>query len=112
MTQAEINVAAAALHADVDRILEATGRGWEEWLIPISVYATGAADIIKGADGAEDQTPAGRVQAGQAALRAALDSTGQGSQVTDAQCRNAAADALSAVTRVRAKQTANKGAFA
>jgi hypothetical protein len=110
MTQAEINAAAAALHADVERILEAAGRGWEEWLIPISVYATGAADIIKGADSARDQSSAGRVQAGQAALRAALDSTGQGGQVTDAQCRKAAADALAAVTRVRAKHTANKGA--
>ncbi len=112
MTQAEINAAAAALHADVDCILEATGRGWEEWLIPISVYATGAADIIKGADGAEDQTPAGRLQAAQAALRAALDSTGQGGQVTYAQCRKAAADALAAVARVRAGHTANKGASA
>lgn len=112
MTRAEINAAAAALHADVDQILAAAGRGWEEWLIPISVYATGATDIIKGADGAKDQSPAGRLQAGQAALRAALNSTGQGGQVSDAQCLKAAADALSAVAKVRAKQPSSTGAHA
>lgn len=92
----------AALKAYVSGMLAQEGKSWEAWFIPESAYQTGAADVIKAADAAKDQSDHGRQAAGAHALRIALNTTGQGGQVTDAQVASGTAVILHAIARVRA----------
>lgn len=85
LTTEQIQKGHDALKTYVEQMLNARGQGWEEMFIPDSVYTTGAQDVLMAATRATDQSVTGRQTAGQAALRAALDSTGQGSQVSDAE---------------------------
>jgi hypothetical protein len=100
-TVAEIAAGEAALKAFVNHILAEEGKSWEAWFIPEAAYRTGAVDVIHAADGCKDQDPVWRQTAGQNALRVALNSTGQGGQVTDAQCAGGARAILAALDHLR-----------
>lgn len=103
MTQADLNAGMAALKTWVDALLESRGQSWLEWMIPQTAFSTGANDTINAADGASDQSGSGRLAAGSKALRIALDTTGEGSQVTDEQVKEAATAILAAVAKERHK---------
>jgi hypothetical protein len=104
-TTAEVTAGIAALKAAVDQMLQAKGAQWEEMFIPESAYDNGVADVINAADASKDQSPTGRQSAGQTALRAALNSTGQGAQVTNAECATCATAILKAVAAIREAET-------
>lgn len=106
MTQAELDVCTAALKAEVDILLSAKGEEFEEFFIPSSAYATGASYVIAAADGSKDQSDAARKVAGQLALKAALDSTGQGGQVTPAEIASCTTAILIALANARSKKSA------
>lgn len=97
----EYQAGTAALMTFVDKMLAAQGKSWEESFIPSGVFSTGAKDVIDAADAVDDQSAGGRLQAGVEALRAALDSTGKGGQVNDADCEAAANAILNAVGQQR-----------
>lgn len=100
-TETEINAGATALKAFVDKTMEARGMGFAEGMVPANDFVTGASDVIKAADASQDQSPAARQSAGQAALRAALNTTDQGDRVNDAQCASGTEKILAAVAAVR-----------
>lgn len=104
MTEAEDQAGAAALKTYIDNMLEANGLAWEELFIPDSVYLTGAKDAIEAADASEDTSTTGRSAAACTALRAAIDSTGHGSQVSDLNIQEGVAAILTAVAKVRAQE--------
>lgn len=104
-TQAEYQAGMAALQNYIDQMLSSQGKSWEEGFIPSSVFSTGSMDAINAADAASDQTSMGRLTAASAALRAAVNSTGEGSQVSDADCNAAAAMILDAVAALRTTPT-------
>ena len=104
MIPAEASYDASWLQAFVHQMLLSMGLGWEEMFIPGNVYLPGAIAVVEAADQARDQTPAGRLLAGQLALRAALSSTGQSGQITDAQVQAGAAAVLKADTAWQASQ--------
>lgn len=104
MTEAEDQAGAVALKTYIDNMLEANGMAWEELFIPDSVYLTGAKDAIEAADASEDTSTAGRSAAACTALRAAIDSTGHGSQVSDLNIQEGVAAILTAVAKVRAQE--------
>jgi hypothetical protein len=103
-TQEEITVGTASLKQSLDQALEAQGKSWEESFIPESDITIGATLVIEAADGAKDQSIDGRQAAGTTALRASIDSAGEGSAVTDNQCSAAVSFILSAVAGLRSKQ--------
>lgn len=100
-TQTEIEAGAAALRSYIDQMLEAEGLSWEEGFIPDQTYTTGATDALTAADASIDQSPTARQAAATTALRSAIDSTGEGSQVTDQECQEAALAILDAVDKIR-----------
>ena len=106
-TSVEIAAGEAALKAYVLGMLQHRGMSWEAWLIPGSAYHTGALDVITAADGCKDQDEVWRQTAGQNALRVALNSTGQGGQVTDTECAAGARAVLLAVEHVRVAHAAH-----
>ena len=77
------------------------GKGWAEMLIPDDAYPQAAECAIDAGDSAQDKSVAGRNAAASAALRAAVNAAGEGFQVTDEQCAQAAAAILTAVAVVR-----------
>jgi hypothetical protein len=101
-TNQEITAGANALKVYIDQMMEAAGKGWEEWMIPAETFVTGCTDVINAAD-RHTQTPASRQANGQAALRAALNSTGHGGDVTDAQVAGATQAVLKAIGALRGK---------
>lgn len=101
---------AAALKTYIDNMLEANGLGWEEMFIPDNVYITGATDAIDAADKSDVQSPEGRQAAAAAALREAIDSTGQGDKVSNTNIAEAATAILTAVAKVRAQDNPPKQA--
>lgn len=104
LTPAEDEAGAKALKAYVDKMLEANGLSWEETFIPDSIYVQGATDAIEAADAGDDQSLQGRVSSAAAALRVAIDSTGQGGQISDDNLTEAASEILTAVAKVRAQE--------
>jgi hypothetical protein len=95
MTQTEISAGKAALEAYAET------QSWEAIFVPDADYQTATIDLIQAADASKDQSAAGRQTAGQAALRAALDSTGEGGMVSDEICAGGTAAVLSAVAELR-----------
>lgn len=104
LNAAEDQAGAAALKTYIDNMLEANGKAWEEVFVPDSVYVTGSQDAIDAADESEDQSTEARKSAAAAALRQAIDSTGNGDQVSDNNLAEAAAAILTAVAKVRAQE--------
>lgn len=100
---AELSAGAAALKAYIDQMLESNGLAWEEMFIPDAAYEEGAADAIEAADGAADQSANGRLAAASAALRSAIDLTGQGGSVSDRNISEGAQAILVAMAKVRAQ---------
>ena len=100
-TQNEIDAGAAALKSFVNQLLESQGKGWEEMFIPDEAYPTASQDVLEAADGAKSQSIDSRQAAGLAALRNALNASGEGTQVTDVQCSVATVAILSAVAVMR-----------
>jgi hypothetical protein len=95
-TQEELKADATAFQKWTDRMLEAMGKGFFETFIPQSAFMTAATAVVSAAEKSADQTTSARRAAGAKALRAALDSTGQGGQVNDQQCADGAAQILAA----------------
>ena len=95
-TPEELAADAAAFRVYTRAMLESMGMMGRiaESQIPENAWIMGATAVIVAANASADQTPTGRQQAGQAALRAALDSTGQGGEVTDAQVASGATSVL------------------
>jgi hypothetical protein len=89
---AELAAGEAALKAYVQQ-----AEGWKAAFVPEQAYVTGASDVIAAANASADQSSAGRQAAGQKALRAAIDATGYGGDVTDAMCTAGAAAVLKAI---------------
>jgi hypothetical protein len=105
----EVGYDAKWLQAFVHQMLVAMGMDWAEGLIPGNAYTSGATDIVNAASEAADQSPAGRLAAGEVALRKALDSTGQGGRVTDAQVAAGTAAVLKADATYAAYLAREKG---
>ena len=99
LTEAEQNAGVAVLQTYVEQ-----AEGWEAEFVPASVYPTAVADIVNAADAGTDQSTTGRQTSGQAALRAAIDATGYGGEVTDQMCADGASVVLTAVAQVRAQE--------
>lgn len=97
--QSEIAAGAAALKSYVESV-----SAIEVMFVPEAAFETGAADVIDAADAGADQTAAGRQAAGAAALRAALDATGEGGEVSAAQCASGTAAVLKAVATLRSQK--------
>ena len=95
-TLEELKADAAAFQSWTDHMLEAVGKSFFAMLIPASAWMNGATAVVTAAEKSADQSTSGRQAAGFKALRAALNSTGQGGQVTDAQCSQGAAQILAA----------------
>jgi hypothetical protein len=95
-TQEELKADATAFQKWTDHMLEAMGKGFFENFIPQSAFLSAASAVVGAAEGSADQSTSGRRAAGVKALRAALDSTGQGGQVNDQQCADGAAQVLAA----------------
>ena len=94
MTDAELTAGIIALESYVKGIdpLEAI-------FAPTSIYQTAVTDIVTAADGSADQTPAGRQAAAQVAMRAAINSAGYGSDISDQECHDGTAVVLAAVNK-------------
>jgi hypothetical protein len=90
----ELKANAAAFQSWTDHMLEAMGKGFFENFIPQSAFMTAATDVVGAVEKSADQSTSGRQAAAARALRAALDSTGQGGQVSDDQCFAGAAAIL------------------
>jgi hypothetical protein len=90
MTNAEIDAGAAALEA------YAEGQSWKARLAPAGTWHEGSITIIKAADGATDQSPAGKVLAGINGLHAAMKSVGHENEMSAQQYH-----VLAAVHKVR-----------
>lgn len=99
MTNDDIAAGEAALMTYV-RVAE----GWKAAFVPAAAYRDGTMAIIRAADASKDQSAAGRQAAAQDGLRAAIDSSGYGGEVTDAMCAAGAQAVLGAVAAERAKQ--------
>ena len=97
-TQSEIDAGAAALRSYIESV-----NFFEGLIAPETALDGGAKDIIEAADKSNDQSQGTRLTAGTAALRAALNSIGYGSQVTDQQCASGAAAVLVAIAKLRAQ---------
>jgi hypothetical protein len=108
ITQNETRAGAAALKDYIDRMLTANGLAWEEMFIPVKAYVQGADDVIEAADASKDQSAAARLQAGAAALRAALVQVGQSEKVSDTNLIEGTSEVLTAVAKVRAQENPPK----
>ena len=95
MTHNEIDTGAAAIEA------YAEGQSWKAHFAPKGVWHEGSIDIIRAADGGQDQSPEGRVASAVAALHAALKTLGYENQMTAQQYHDAAAVVLAAVHKLR-----------
>lgn len=98
----ELKADAAAFQSWTDHMLETMGKGFFENFIPQSAFMSGATAVVTAAEKSADQSTTGRLTAGAKALREALNSTGQGGQVTDAQCNQGAFQILAADLRWKA----------
>ena len=94
MTDAELAAGIAALESYVKGIAP-----FESMFVPANAYQTAVMDIVTAADGSADQTPAGRQAAAQVAMRAAIDSAGDGSEISDQQIHDGTAVVLAAVNK-------------
>jgi hypothetical protein len=94
MTDADLAAGIAALTAYVQGIAP-----FESMFVPASAYQTAVTDIITASDGSADQTPAGRQAVAQTAMRAAINSAGLGSQISNQQCHDGTAIVLAAVNK-------------
>jgi hypothetical protein len=103
-TEAEIGTGARALCSYIESV-----NYFEGAFAPETALDAGASDAIKAADAASDQSPAGRLKAAAAALRAAIDASGYGSYVSDQQCAAGAGAVLVAVANLRAQEKAKAG---
>jgi hypothetical protein len=103
-TPSEIATGAAALRAYVQSI-----SAIEAMFVPGSAFQIGATGVIDAADAGAEQSAAARQASGQAALRAALNSTGEGAEVSDAQCAAGTQAVLKAVAALRAQEDEAKG---
>ena len=94
MTDAELAAGIAALESYVKGIAP-----FESMFVPANAYQTAVMDIVTAADESTDQTPAGRQAAAQVAMRAAINSAGYGSDISDQECHDGTAVVLAAVNK-------------
>jgi hypothetical protein len=95
-TLEELKADAAAFQSWTDHMLEVMGKSFVAMFIPASAWMNAATAVVTAVEKSADQSTSARQAAASGALRAALDSTGQGGQVTGKQCADAAAAILTA----------------